>query len=314
MHIRLHRTLITSCAVGLALAAALYWAWPAAAPPAAGPAAQGHAWTWPSGLRMLRPTRTDGVIEADPDFDEVPEGVVRVDDRGQLIVDVQLHNAIDSYLLHADVPSRQIAADKLRAFLQRKLAAEAAPAALALVSNYLAYMAAHDDALGRLRFPAARPDSLSALEAEQYTAWQAQRRSLRLALLGAPVYQEWFAAEDERCAGLLAGARTAAAPARAPESNLVRGAPAGTSDGPAASTDAQQAGDALDCATESVKSFAAIETQERQWTRNWSRYREAVERLGERDPVRRAQQLAALRQQIFSNDAERERAQARNLE
>ncbi len=287
MPIRPNHTFALSCGAGFALAAALYWYWQADTPPAAAVAAAGAPPAWNAAIGPGTLTAGDSGSAADhvADLEEIPEGVVRVDERGQLITDVQLHNAMDSYLLHSDVASRQIAADTLRAYLKRKLPAPANIDAQALVTRYLAYMDQHDAALGRIRFVAPGAEGLSDLGAEQFAAWQAQRKTMRQAMLGATVYKEWFEAEDARCAGLLAPGR-----------------------------DAAQAQEALDCATELSKSFALIETEERQWTRHWALYREALRRLAERDPARRALATATLRQQLFSNDAERERALAMNTQ
>jgi lipase chaperone LimK len=290
MALRLNNKLIWAGGTGIALALAfVLWYRQADAPPLAGVAAPAkRSWEGPIGPGALRSSASASASLDEVDFEEVPEGVARVDERGHLITDVQLHNAMDSYLLHTDVPSRQAAADKLRAYFKRKLPAMAESEADELVTRYLAYMDTHDAALARMRFAPAGADGLSEMGVDQFAAWLEQRRGLRQAMLGATVYKEWFAAEDARCAGLLAAMRAQGAGAR----------------------DTVLAHDALDCSTEMGRSFVQIETEERQWTRHYARYREALGRLEENDPARRALQLAALRQQIFSNDAERERAQA----
>lgn len=290
MPIRL-RSKLTLFGGVLALAAVLYWYWPADTPPTAvavAPADAPPAWNGSIGPGTLQSGDHFSADDNVTDLEEIPEGVIRVDERGQLITDVQLHNAMDSYLLHSDVASRQIAADKLRSYLKRKLPPSANVDAQALVTRYLAYMDQHDAALGRIRFVEPAADGLSDQGADQFAAWLAQRKTLRQAMLGATVYKEWFAAEDARCAGVLAA----------------RQAQGGTAH------DVVPVQEALDCATDLGKSFAQVETEERQWTRHWALYRDALKRLPERDPARRELALATLRQQIFSNDAERARALA----
>ncbi len=299
MPFRFNRIRLLIC--GAALAAGLVWYWQADVPPAVVAVTATDAksaWTGPIGVGTLRSNGTASAPDLVADLDEIPDGMVRVDNRGLLIVDVQLHNAIDSYLLHSDVPSRQIATDNLRAYLKRKLATSPSADldAQALVTRYLTYIDQHDAALARMRFVVLGTDVLSNQSAEQFAAWLAQRKTLRQAVLGASVYKEWFAAEDARCAGLLAARPLQGDGAAEPAS------------------DVEQMHDALDCANESAKTFALAESEGRQWTRHLTQYREAVQRLTERDPTRRAQALATLRQQIFSNEAERKRALAMNLD
>jgi hypothetical protein len=296
MPAQLNSKSILLCGAVLALAAAFAWYWQGDPPPvgvAPAVTAPPKAWAGSIGPGALKMDQGPGAASQVEDLEEIPQGMVRVDERGQLITDVQLHNAIDSYLLHADVPSRQVAADRLRHYLQRQLtgAGAANVEAQTLVTRYLAYMDQHDAALERIRFVATGAEGLTDQAAEQFAAWLAQRKTMRQAMLGATVYQEWFAADDARCAELL-GARDAQTKAAG---------------------DAAQAQDALACATEAGRTFAAIATQERQWARHWASYRYAARQLAERDPARRAAALGNLRQQIFSSDADRERAQTMNL-
>lgn len=287
MPIRLNTKFALCGALVLALTGVLFLNLQDETPPLVVPAASSHL--VPNGPRAAQAWALNdnpGATENISRLEEVPDGVVRLDQRGQLISDVQLHNAMDSYLLHSGVQSRQIAADKLRMYLKSKLSASASVEAQTLVTRYLTYLEQHDAALGRIRFVANDADRLSDQGVEQLAAWQAQRKTLRQALLGAAVYKEWFAAEDARCADVL-GTRLwqgGAGPHTIPDS------------------------DVRDCATDLKKSFSELEIEERQWTRHWALYRDALRRLPERDPARRALALENLRQQIFSNDAERQRA------
>ncbi|MES2296558.1 MAG: hypothetical protein V4582_05920 [Pseudomonadota bacterium] len=301
-----------AAAVLAAGAAALYLWWPSDPPPAAVAVSHtGNApWDTPIGPGQLRSApQGQANVDVNFEFDEVPEGMARVDERGHLIVDVQLHNAIDAYLLHTDVPSRQVAAQALSAYFRRKLPAGAVDEAEALSAHYLAYMDAHDGALQRLRFLAPGADGLSAQAADQFAAWHAQRRNLRQAMLGASVYAQWFAAEDGRCGGLIDAMRSQNREPDSFEQNDPNAAIREPRPNGAAREDVQMR-DALECANELARSFASIETQERQWTRHLAKYRRAVGELVEHNAAKRALLIAALRQQIFSTDAERERAQA----
>jgi len=286
------------CGAAFMLAVVWFFYLQAEPPPAdvaVATAASSPARTGSPGPGKLVSGNSGSAAEDGPDLDEIPAGVIRVDDRGQLIIDVQLHNAMDSYLLHSDLPTRQAAAVKLRGYLKRKLPASANVDAQALVTRYLDYMEQHDAALGRTRFVALEGDGLSAQGAQQFSAWQAQRKTMRQVILGATVYKEWFEADDARCAAALAARQAQAAPADASPS------------------DAEQGQEALDCATEMGRSFAVVESAERQWTRHWALYRDELRRLPERDPTLREQALANLRQRIFTSEAERQRAENMNL-
>ncbi len=307
------KLLLTLCATGIALGLVVAWNWPATDAPASATVAEPKKNLWQSLSHLGTNIGRDpsAVSYAGMDFEEVPDGMVRVDDRGRLITDVQLHNAMDSYLLHTDVVSRQAAAEQLRAYLARKLPPAVRADGEALVTQYLHYIDEHDSALARLRLAVPSKDSAPFQGLEPFAAWLEQRRTLRLTALGPALYKEWFAAEDQRCASLLTMAPPAngvAAPAPEPAPNPIRGESYVPM--PAAGPQWQ---DALDCAAELSRSYTVQETEGRQWTRHLNQYRTALAQLQEKDPGRRAQQMAALRGQIFTTPAERERAAAMPL-
>lgn len=311
--------------VAAALAGAaliLYWqaGTPADAPPTGSAVPAPAAWNGPIGPGTLASTPRNGAV--DVDTDEPPPDGFTIAANGQLAADRQLRASFDYFLIRGDGADLAARAAQLRAYLQQRLPAGAAVQAEALLTPYLAYIRSHDDLLARQQLtvtPGAVPD---AQQTERLANWQAQRARLRQQSFSPALQRAWFGDDDEVLADAVAELRARAAATSSttassaddaePDSNTLRQQRLH-----GATEQAARDAELADIVRDATRSYEAAAADERQWRIHYARFRAAVDQLqgDTASPgAARRRRIAALCNELFPTEAERNRARASGIE
>ncbi|PFH07686.1 lipase chaperone LimK [Collimonas sp. PA-H2] len=231
-----------------------------------------------------------------------------------LQVNRALRDVFDYYLLGGLPGSRSEHMAQLLAYLKSSLPASAYVDGERLARAYVAYLAAHDALLDRQTPPALTADSkMAPLDAERMASWLAQLSRLRQDTLGMEVARIWFADEEAESQRMLAALRSgvksglsAADPVQKSFDDLRQLRQQGASQQAQRDMMAQQFG------TAAAQRFDQLGQEEQAWQDRYAQYRQATDQIrqqagsAEED---RNRQIDALRNQTFSDPAERMRAQ-----
>jgi hypothetical protein len=131
---------------------------------------------------------------------------------GRLVVDQALRRLFDSFL-----DKGKLREQALRSYLRSRLNPPALAQAESLAGDYQRYLQAEAALRARARLAPVDPAGLSVPQVEQMLALQQQRAQLRERMLGMPVTQAWFGAEDEKCRMAFLDWRKMRAPAESEE-------------------------------------------------------------------------------------------------
>lgn len=232
-----------------------------------------------------------------------PEGLTVTADQ-HLVINRALKDAFDYFLLGGHLGAREEHSTKLLAHLKASLPVPALQEAEKIIRSYVAYLDAHDTLLARETIPALNPDSvLTSQEVERISAWLAQRAQLRQELLGMHIAQAWFGEEEIRDQQVVAAMRQRGTTASAQMQDMSeKNASYGEQREHVRSRFGEQA----------AQRFDAIEGQERAWKTRYAGYRQAVDNILRQpglDAAERARQVTTLRQQTFTTEQERLRAE-----
>jgi hypothetical protein len=260
--------------------------------------------------RAEDPARAKGGLDV-----EFSADIVKTED-GKLLIDKALLNTIQLSLLNGVEGDRRAHENQLLTDLKSKLPPSAFLEAQKLVQNYLAYMDAHDGLLERQNLVIPVVGSMpSGPYIDRLSTWNEQRSRLRQTIFGISIAQIWFGDDERQAQQTLARLRTRLSVER-PDTNM-----ADLSEQPDANAKremrvhgvglaAQLERDSQEWINQLTKSFSAIEHEEKDWKIHYSNYLRALGRLGNIDAVERNNKMQILREQYFSNEAERERARA----
>lgn len=236
----------------------------------------------------------------------VPEGLALTADQ-HLVINRALKDVFDHFLADAHLGARDKHTKKLLAYLKVSLPVPALQEAEKMVHSYVAYLDAHDTLLAREAIPTLNPDSVLTLhDVERISGWLAQRAQLRQELLGTHIARAWFDEEEIREQQTVAAIRQRGTVAL-PQSQDIPGK--NTSYAEQREHIRSHFGD------QAAQRFDAIEGQERVWKTRYAGYRQAVDHILRQpglDPAERARQITTLRQQTFT--AEQERLRAENMD
>lgn len=231
-----------------------------------------------------------------------------------LQVNRALRDVFDYYLLGGLPDSRSEHMAQLLAYLKSSLPAPAYADGERLARAYIAYLAAHDVLLDRQTPPALTADSkMAPLDAERMASWLAQLSRLRQDMLGMEVARIWFGDEEAESQRMLAALRSgvksglsASDPVQKSFDDLRQLRQQGASQQAQRDMMAQQFGPAA------AQRFDQLGREEQAWQDRYAQYRQAADQIlqqsgsAEQD---RNRQIEALRNQTFSDPAERMRAQ-----
>lgn len=233
-----------------------------------------------------------------------------------LQVNRAVRDVFDYYLLGGLPGSRAEHMAQLLAYLKSSLPAPAYADGERLARAYVAYLAAHDALLERQSPPAVTADSTMApLDAERMATWLAQLSRLRQDMLGIEVARIWFGAEEAESQRTLAALRSGvksglssatADPQQKSFDDLRQLRQQGASQQAQREMMAQQFGPAA------AQRFDQLGKEEQAWQERYAQYRQAADQIRQQSGSAaedRDKQIDALRQQTFSDDAERMRAQ-----
>lgn len=252
-------------------------------------------------------------------FDTRAPGGLAATSDSRLVVNKALKDVADYFLLGGHPGTRAMHAAALLAHLESALPVPAANEATQIVRSYLAYLDEHDKLLARDPMPSVRPDSMHLPpDPDRIGAWLAQRARLRQNLLGMQVATIWFGEEEANDQQALAAMRERHSTA-APQVQS-----ADRQDDPTALPEMHASGATLQAkrayvasrfGEEAAQRYEAIEGEEQAWKERYAAYRRTANQVLRQpgiDPLERAQQVEALREQAFA--AEHERVRARNLD
>ncbi|WP_211440625.1 lipase secretion chaperone [Collimonas humicola] len=303
---------LTVAVLGL-LAAALFWF--RSAEPAA-PAAGTPAVMQTSAAGRIGPGRVSDAagIGAPAARDTSPPPGLAVGADQHLLVSRALRDVFDYYLLGGLPGSRGEHMAQLLAYLKSNLPAPAYADGERLARAYVAYLAAHDALLERQTPPALTADSkMAPLDVERVASWLAQLSRLRQDMLGMEVARIWFGEEEAESQRMLAALRSgvksglsAADPVQKSFDDLRQLRQQGASQQAQRDMMAQQFGPAA------AQRFDQLGREEQAWQERYARYRQAADLIGQQSGSAeedRNRQIEALRNQTFSDPAERMRAQ-----
>ncbi|MEO6921138.1 MAG: lipase secretion chaperone [Collimonas sp.] len=295
------------------LAAALFW-FRSAEPAAAAGGTQSGARTTSSD-RIGPGQWREASVAAPTVTDTSPPPGLAVDANQHLQVNRALRDVFDYYLLGGLPGSRPEHMAQLLAYLKSSLPASAYADGERLARAYVAYLTAHDALLEKQSVPVITPDSkMAALDADRMAAWLSQLSRLRQDTLGIDVAKIWFGdeeAESQRMlAALRSGAKTglnagAADPVQKGFDDLRQLRQQGASQQAQHDMMAQQFGPAA------AQRFDQLGQEEQAWQDRYTRYRQAADQIRQQSGTAeedRNRQIEALRNQTFSDDAERMRA------
>ena len=148
----------------------------------------------------------------------VPEGL-GVDASGHLLVNLPLRLVFDTFLAGDAAPTLAARAQSLRTYLNGRLPDAARKEADALLTSYLAYIAAHDMQLARQQLDLKPDVALTLQQVERLASWQNQRQRLRQASFGIALAQTWFGADEAQLTQALAELRQRLGGAAASDDN-----------------------------------------------------------------------------------------------
>ncbi|MGB7192374.1 MAG: lipase secretion chaperone [Collimonas pratensis] len=242
-----------------------------------------------------------------------PPGLVVGADQ-HLQVNRALRDVFDYYLLGGLPGSRSQHMAQLLAYLKSSLPAPAYADGERLAHAYVAYLAAHDALLERQTPPAVTADSkMAAPDAERMATWLAQLSRLRQDMLGIEVAKIWFGAEEAESLRALAVLRSgassglsAADPVQKSFDDLRQLRQQGASQQAQSDMMAQQFGPAA------AQRFDRLGQEEQAWQDRYAQYRQAADQIRQQTGSAeedRNRQIETLRNQSFSDPAERLRAQ-----
>ena len=231
-----------------------------------------------------------------------------------LQVNRALRDIFDYYLLGGLPGSRGQHMAQLLAYLKNSLPAPAYADGERLAHAYAAYLAAHDALLERQTPPAVTADSkMAAPDAERMATWLAQLSRLRQDMLGIEVARIWFGAEEAESQRALAVLRSgvksglsAADPVQRRFDDLRQLRQRGASQQAQRDMMAQQFGPAA------AQRFDQLGQEEQAWQERYAQYRQAADQIRQQTGSAeedRNRQIEPLRNQSFSDPAERLRAQ-----
>lgn len=244
-----------------------------------------------------------------------PDGLTVTADQ-HLVINRALKDVFDYFLLGGHLGAREEHTEKLRAHLKASLPGPAFQEADKIIRNYVAYLDAHDTLLAREAVPSANPDSLLAPpDIERVSAWLAQRARLRQELLGLHIAQAWFGEEEIQDQQSIAAMRQrGATPFPQSQASTTQTGSTGLQEmrEKNASYGEQRELVRSRFGEQAAQRFDAIEGQERAWKTQYAGYRQAVENILRQpglDAAERARQITTLRQQTFTTEQERLRAE-----
>ncbi|HWX00228.1 lipase secretion chaperone [Collimonas sp.] len=233
-----------------------------------------------------------------------------------LQVNRALRDVFDYYLLGGLPGSRSEHMAQLLAYLKSGLPVRAYADGERLARAYVGYLAAHDALLERQTPPAITADSkMAPVDAERMATWLAQLSRLRQDMLGIEVAKIWFGAEEAESQRMLAALRggvksglssVAADPVQKSFDDLRQLRQQGASQQAQHEMMAQQFGPAA------AQRFDQLGQEEQAWQDRYAQYRQAADQIRQQTGSAeedRNRQIEALRNQSFSDPAERMRAQ-----
>jgi lipase chaperone LimK len=131
---------------------------------------------------------------------------------GQLLINLELKQLFDDFLLRGQAGAMTARIERLRASLDATLPPAARAQALALVPSYVDYLTAHDALLARQQLKLAPGAALDAGYVERLANWQSQRARLRQSTLPAAATQAWFTDDDAQLSDAIDALRARARP------------------------------------------------------------------------------------------------------
>ncbi|AIY42360.1 lipase modulator protein [Collimonas arenae] len=263
------------------------------------------------------PGRWSAAATSEPAMaDTSPPPGLAVDANQHLQVNRALRDVFDYYLLGGLPGSRSEHLAQLLAYLKSGLPALAYVDGERLARAYVAYLAAHDALLERQSVPVITPDSkMAALDADRMAVWLSQLSRLRQDRLGIDVAKIWFGDEEAESQRMLAALRSgtriglnagAADPVQKGFDDLRQLRQQGASQQAQHDMMAQQFGPAA------AQRFDQLGQEEQAWQERYAAYRQAADQIRQQSGTAeedRNRQIEVLRNQAFSDDAERMRAQ-----